>query len=663
MLPTQEELDEYVASVTEYVHSIPGQVQQLYDRLVSDIQRHGPWPPVVTVPGLGSFEVPVPSPPLEPPKDPIPWYRLGFIEDDDTRRVVGIAGVAGVGLGLGWGMWTFYRMKNAKRNRKESLDKSKMRREVVVVLGADTIAGPALVHALEKRGYVVIASVTTPEAVDKLEKASKGNVKALVLNPKEPASIPYFYRSLNAALSLRFPLNTPGDPYLPSGSSPSALPMTNALVSCISLLPIAPNPLPSPLERLDLSSSYLPILYETHITTLAVIQRILPLFRIATGRQGVGKSRHATTQTSVIVLVPAVASRIGVAFDGARAMAIAGLVKGVEVLRREIGNDTKVVLIDVGSIADPTKESNSGTVQSEQGTADEPDIVTLTKAWSASERHAYASAYETALIHSSTISSSTPSKRHRKRHVSKRRPTEVDTLLSTILPLVHGHKASRPQWHPLWLLSHIERSWRSFYLYLRGYRINVGAGASTYTLASLLPIWLLDSILNIPTSLVSWKHKVQQSPQNSHSTSLPQHESAARNKQAGHRPNPTGRPLAMIEGEERAMSTAPASSVSGGSRRESVGSFEGVSITHDSGDENEKSRFSTEGAPSYGLQSGPTHPVFPEGSLSRDANELRARSPSEGQARTPSVASSMIGKSMDEHGDKITDSWVSLSNA
>jgi hypothetical protein len=131
MLPTQEELDEYVASVTEYVHSIPGQVQHLYDKLVSDIQRHGPWPPVVTVPGLGSFEVPVPSPPLELPKEPIPWYQLGFIEDDDTRRIVGIAGVAGVGLGLGLGMWKFYRMKDAKRKRKESLDKNRVRREVV----------------------------------------------------------------------------------------------------------------------------------------------------------------------------------------------------------------------------------------------------------------------------------------------------------------------------------------------------------------------------------------------------------------------------------------------------------------------------------------------------------------------------------------------------
>jgi hypothetical protein len=203
MLPTQEELDAYVESVTEYVKSVSDSLYDLYGRLVSDIQRHGPWP-VVSVPGLGSFEVPAPQPPLDPPPAPLPWYRLGFIEDAEIRHRVMIAGVAGVGLGIGWGTWTYIRHKNSKRKRKESLDKSKLRREVVgkpllqlgatyahcplpfqVVLGGDTLAGPALVHSLEKRGYVVLVSVSGPDAVDQLEKKSKGNVKALVLNPKE----------------------------------------------------------------------------------------------------------------------------------------------------------------------------------------------------------------------------------------------------------------------------------------------------------------------------------------------------------------------------------------------------------------------------------------------------------------------------------------------
>jgi hypothetical protein len=64
----------------------------------------------------------------------------------------------------------------------------------LVVLGGDTILGPSLVHALEKRGFVVIASVATPQAVDQLEKKSKGNVKALVLNPKEVRGAKILYR-------------------------------------------------------------------------------------------------------------------------------------------------------------------------------------------------------------------------------------------------------------------------------------------------------------------------------------------------------------------------------------------------------------------------------------------------------------------------------------
>jgi len=38
---------------------------------------------------------------------------------------------------------------------------------------------------LEKKGYIVIASVATPEAVESLERRTQGYVKALVLDPYE----------------------------------------------------------------------------------------------------------------------------------------------------------------------------------------------------------------------------------------------------------------------------------------------------------------------------------------------------------------------------------------------------------------------------------------------------------------------------------------------
>lgn len=53
------------------------------------------------------------------------------------------------------------------------------------MLGGDTPLGPPLVAGLEQEGYIVIASVSTPDAVAELEAISSGYVKALVLNPQE----------------------------------------------------------------------------------------------------------------------------------------------------------------------------------------------------------------------------------------------------------------------------------------------------------------------------------------------------------------------------------------------------------------------------------------------------------------------------------------------
>lgn len=54
-----------------------------------------------------------------------------------------------------------------------------------VVLGGDNPVALPLILGLEKKGFIVIASVATPEAIDELEHAGKGYVKALVLDPFE----------------------------------------------------------------------------------------------------------------------------------------------------------------------------------------------------------------------------------------------------------------------------------------------------------------------------------------------------------------------------------------------------------------------------------------------------------------------------------------------
>jgi hypothetical protein len=443
------------------------------------------------------------------------------------------------------------------------------------------------------------------------------------------------------------------------------MPNTNILVSCISLLSINSAPIPIPLERLNLSSDYLSLMYETQITPLAAIQGILPLFRIASGRQGVGhtKSKHSTTRTSIIVLVPAVASRVGVAFDGARAMAIAGLVKGIEVMRREI-NETNVVLVDVGAIADPETENSQSNSQKD-GEGD-LDVIALTKAWSASERHAYGTAYEAALVHSSAthVPSRSPSRR-RKHHHRRRTPTDIDSLVSTIIPLVHVARSSRSPWHPLYIFTHLSKTWHRVGLHLQGYRISVGAGAATYTFASLLPIWLLDSILDLPATLVSWRHKAMPPapapvPVTGTTTSAKADSSKVHGQQRG------AKPLRLIEGEERVLSTAPASTASGDSRRESIGSFEGVGI--ESGDESHKAARRDSTLETI-IASDNQHGTLATDGHVFDEDSLSARSPSEGHVRTPSLGSGHLpaatspSSGASEQGNRMTDSWVRLSGS
>jgi hypothetical protein len=56
---------------------------------------------------------------------------------------------------------------------------------MVVVLGGDTPLALPLILDLEKKGYIVIASVSKANFGDDLERRCKGYVRALVLDPNE----------------------------------------------------------------------------------------------------------------------------------------------------------------------------------------------------------------------------------------------------------------------------------------------------------------------------------------------------------------------------------------------------------------------------------------------------------------------------------------------
>lgn len=236
-----------------------------------------------------------------------------------------------------------------------------------------------------------------------------------MLTSFQPSTVPYFLRSLQTALSLRFPTTAHGDPYLSSTAALSIRPYIHSLISLLSLFPAQ---IPSPIEALSLTDAYLPFLMRTHVTPLRVIQSLLPLFRRSPRALAEGPIRK-----SIIVCVPVIAARVGVAFGGEEAMVTAATVRGVEVLRRELkacaaqnANEgvvaPKVVLVELGAFT-PFRHRSA--------TSPAVDPATMTQSWSPCERRAYAMA----LVANLDIA-----------HASPRKPTPVGVLVDAIVGVV-----------------------------------------------------------------------------------------------------------------------------------------------------------------------------------------------------------------------------------
>ncbi|KAF8512265.1 hypothetical protein JB92DRAFT_2929424 [Gautieria morchelliformis] len=489
---TVEQIESYFFSVEEFLSSSLTSVapdlphlHEIANRIWADITRFGP-PSLPQLPGLGSFEVP-PSPPLPPPPPPTWSESLGDWAGEHKGTIVGASvGLVGFGLLAGYGVLKYRRDAAIQAKRK---DMSKERREVVVVLGADHPFGLPLVLGLEATGYIVIASVSNPDAVDTLEAKSKGYIRVLVLDPREPQTVPYFLRSLQSSLSLRFPANSPGDPYLSSSASPHTRPYIHALVSLLSLIP---TPSPAPVESLSLTDSYLPHVIRTHITPLRVIQALLPLLRRGSRFPGEG-----TTRKSIVVCVPAVAARVGVAFASEEAMSAAATVRAIDVLRRELRASAsqntddgivapRVVLVDVGAVA-LSRHRPVPPPAYDQGT--------LMQSWSASEKAAYGAALDATL---------------EQAKAPPRKPTHVSVFVDAIVGTVSdgargrgygfGYK-SGVSWSSVGRL--ILSGWGRVRTCVRGDRFSIGAGATTYSLASYLPSTILDYLLHIPHAITS----------------------------------------------------------------------------------------------------------------------------------------------------------------
>jgi NAD(P)-dependent dehydrogenase (short-subunit alcohol dehydrogenase family) len=487
---TMEKLEEYLEALEEYVFTsftsaTPDGLRETVNQLWLDITRYGPNIPNihdVRIPGLGDFEIPPPPPPPSPKMwsekchdwvDMHPWAAGGIV-----------VGAVGAGLLVGYGR--IYMRTTRARSLKKRAEASE-RRQVIVVLGGDTPFGLPLILDLEKKGYIVITSVATSEAADALERSCRGYVRALVLDPSQPDSVPLFLRSLASTLSRRFPITAAGDPY----ASPASHPYIQSVVS---LLTLPPPSLHAPLEHVSLQHSYISYLNVTQITPLQVIQSLLPLLRNA------HVPNHG--KKTIVVCLPATESHMGLPFSAIQSMSAASTERALEVLRREINvaaltgksetmKNIKVVVADVGAF-------DLGGESSPQ------DVYKAMEKWTASEKVTYGPAF-VSMAHQGASVASISSGRSWMTILHgqgvARKPTDVSVFVDTIVGVVSNGKYGYSSIVRRIGLGKLLR-------WIRGDRLSIGAGAKTYRVASLLPSLILNTLLNIPAFLISIRNSL-----------------------------------------------------------------------------------------------------------------------------------------------------------
>ncbi|KAJ6453485.1 hypothetical protein C8R47DRAFT_1168125 [Mycena vitilis] len=478
-----EQIEEYLEDMFQSLESMPRAISQLW----ADITRYGPqipsFPDVHLPGGLGDFEIPPPPPP--PP--PATWVEQSsnWIQQN-PRQTVGV--IAGGVLGTGLISYGAVYMRSVRARK--LMEKNNERRQVVVVLGGDTPLALPLILDLERKGYIVIASVASADFGENLERRCKGYVRALILDPNEPSTVPVFLRSLSSALSRRFPITAAGDPFV----APSAHPYVH---SVISLLSLPPPSIHAPLESVSIYSDYLPYLNATHVVPLQVIQALLPMLRTGANRGRNGPKK------SIVVCLPATAARVGLPFSAMQSMSAVSTLRGVEVLRREVNiaaltdkseamKNIKVVVVDVGAF-------NFGPVNT---FLPPTEVYKAMEGWSSSEKLTYGPSFaylshEVAELPSKSRWGSAFSEAHS--YGVPRKPTDVSVFVDSVVGTVSGGQFGSSILGVGLGIGRL-RNW------LRGERFSVGAGASTYKFASFLPPLLLDTLISIPHFLISLRN-------------------------------------------------------------------------------------------------------------------------------------------------------------
>ncbi len=256
-MPSLTDLENFIEenlppNLQELPHKVSVTVQEYYQLLYEELNKYGA--PIPNFPSLPSFDsftdkvteliMPAPPPPIiVPPPPPPTSLQLFQAWSRKHRTSLSLAGgLLVVGLGTTYAYRAGYialpylgkkQILGRGRTRQVRL-KNGVRREAVIVLGADTPLGRSLALHFSGQGFVVLVSVSSSAALAQFENlippSSRGYVKALIFDVDDSSgSLQPFIRALSAALSLRYPLTSAGDPYARPGENISIAGVVNAL--------------------------------------------------------------------------------------------------------------------------------------------------------------------------------------------------------------------------------------------------------------------------------------------------------------------------------------------------------------------------------------------------------------------------------------------------
>ncbi|SHO79985.1 Uncharacterized protein MSYG_4340 [Malassezia sympodialis ATCC 42132] len=308
-------------------------VQHGAHQLSDALQEYGPPLPEGLSDTLHSAWEKLPSWTSPPPQTPPVPTKSWVVVPRATTVAAVAATAAAVGLGLvlvprAYTYWT------SSAPLRGAIAADGARNEAVIVLGGDTPLGRALVLHLAARELIVLTSVATNDARVDLERAvppaSQGYVRAFVwdVTSATEKTESQWVHTVHSTLCLRFPLNSPGDPYPKPGQNVRLIGVVNTLSFLADVPHHAPmlggGPLPQ-LGQDDLDRAL-----HRHVTVpLSMLRRLLQLAIPSPNRS------PSDGPALLVHIVSMPGKKLGVRARGAAHVVAQAAQAGFETMRRE----------------------------------------------------------------------------------------------------------------------------------------------------------------------------------------------------------------------------------------------------------------------------------------------------------------------------------------